>query len=712
MNREFLSRHDDLCRLSRNDIRAFRKELVISCAAISITLFAIIAFIEESAGLISIFAQIERASAAEITVVRSLLGFFMLSGLFYQLNRLGYLKRVSTHHEAPESELEIIYNGHAPSLVILVPSYREEPHVVRQTLLAAALQQSPNRRIVLLIDDPPTPGDTEAAVKLAAVRNLPQETNALFAEQASKFETELAGFIQRKDSSINPRSESAHLAELLRGAAEWLDELADNTTINNHTDMLFVERILRDPALSHRFRAFQLERKDSGIVDLLLEYRRLATLYKVELTSFERKIYANLSHEPNKAMNLNSYISLMGKSFKEVESPDGPALEQTDNANAMLRVPGADYIVILDADSLILSEYSLRLIHFMTQPDNERVAVVQTPYASVPDAKSMIERVAGATTDVQLMSHQGTTLFGAGSWVGASALVRSKALDDIVFTQEERGYPVSSFIRDRTLNEDTDTTVDLIRNNWTVHNYPDRLAYSATPSDFGSLLIQRRRWATGGLIILPNLFRYFFDRPTLRRLSEVLIRAQYILSAPVGSTAGLMLLFVPLRHATFWSIWAFLAFFTLIMTFGRDLMHCGNRGSDLFRAVSLNTMLLPINFAGTINSLQQLLTGQKIPFQRTPKVDERTAATPIHIAAQLGLLLFASVQVPLRLIAGEWFQCLFFLLYAIMFGYAMHVFIGWRAAIEDLFGHLEPRLRLMLKSFLGESIEHKWSTHK
>ena len=45
-----------------------------------------------------------------------------------------------------------------------------------------------------------------------------------------------------------------------------------------------------------------------------------------------------------------------------------------------------------------------------------------------------------------------------------------------------------------------------------LFNYPERLAYSATPPDFGSLLIQRRRWANGGVIIVPKLMRYLTAR--------------------------------------------------------------------------------------------------------------------------------------------------------------------------------------------------------
>src|SRR6266540_1659299 len=493
MNRAFLSKVDNLGRLDRHDVRAFRGEMLISYTAVVITLVAIAAFFADCVEII-LSGEAGQDVIAELVVGRTLVGFFMFSGLVYLLNRIGYLRRASAHRSAPASELERIYDCDAPSLAFLVPSFKEEPHVVRQTLISAALQQSPNRRIVLLIDDPPEPCNKDDAAKLAAVRSLPGEINQLFAASCKKFEQALDGFLQRREQgTVNRREEISRLARLLRDAAEWVDRLAENTAENNHTDSLFIQRILWPPARSHRSRAFALlTRRDSENINLLLEYRRLAALFRVEVTGFERKRYVNLSHEANKAMNLNSYIALMGKRFKEVESPEGLLLKEANDSHATLRVTKFDFIIVLDADSLILSEYSLRLIHFMTRPGNERVAVVQTPYAAVPGAASTIERTAGATTDVQLMSHQGSTLFGAGSWVGASALVRRSALDDIAFVQEERGYLIPSFIRDRTLNEDTDTTVELVRNDWTVHNYPARLSYSATPGDFGSLLIQRR----------------------------------------------------------------------------------------------------------------------------------------------------------------------------------------------------------------------------
>jgi hypothetical protein len=48
-------------------------------------------------------------------------------------------------------------------------------------------------------------------------------------------------------------------------------------------------------------------------------------MFDVSITSFERKRFANLSHEPNKAMNLNTYIALLGKRYDERAHGDGLA---------------------------------------------------------------------------------------------------------------------------------------------------------------------------------------------------------------------------------------------------------------------------------------------------------------------------------------------------------------------------------------------------
>src|SRR5437899_8486786 len=201
------------------------------------------------------------------------------------------------------------------------------------------------------------------------------------------------------------------------------------------------------------------------------------------------------------------------------------------------------YVVVLDADTVVHHEYVLRLAHGFSRLEHRRVAVIQTPYSAAPGSARVLESVAGATTDIQYQVHQGFTYFGATFWVGANAMIRKAALEEIAEVRHERGFEVRVFIHDRTVIEDTESTVDLRRRGWQLYNYPERMAFSATPADFGALLIQRRRWANGGLLIVPNLWRFLWTSAGRRAgVSEVLLRLHYLTSLAVANVALLFLL--------------------------------------------------------------------------------------------------------------------------------------------------------------------------
>ena len=110
-------------------------------------------------------------------------------------------------------------------------------------------------------------------------------------------------------------------------------------------------------------------------------------------------------------------------------------------------------------------------------------------------------------------------------------------------------WEIRRYIQDRTVIEDTESTIDLAIHGWRLLNYPERLAYSATPPDFGSLCIQRRRWANGGLLILPKLREAITSRSTARRhgsrFGEVFLRVNYMASIFWSSLCLLILLAYP-----------------------------------------------------------------------------------------------------------------------------------------------------------------------
>ena len=208
-------------------------------------------------------------------------------------------------------------------------------------------------------------------------------------------------------------------------------------------------------------------------------YRRLVWMFRAEVSSFERKRFASLSHEPNKAMNLNSYIGLMGGRYRDArdaERRDPPA----GRGGAFdLDVPDPDYVLTLDADSMLLPEYCLRLVHLMEQPENaRRRASCRRRTRAFRGAPTRIERIAGATTDLQHIVHQGLTHYGATFWVGANAVLRKRALDEIDDERAHDGFPIRRYIKDRTVIEDTESSIDLAhRTAGASYNYPERLSY-------------------------------------------------------------------------------------------------------------------------------------------------------------------------------------------------------------------------------------------
>ena len=189
-------------------------------------------------------------------------------------------------------------------------------------------------------------------------------------------------------------------------------------------------------------------------------YLRLVRTFRADIDVFDRMTYASLSHEPNKAMNLNSYIGLMGGQYKKDVSSDGIFLTPVARKNdADLIVPDSEFLLTLDADSILLREYCLRLVYFLQQPNHADVAVAQTPYSSFRGAPTRIEKLSGATTDVQHIIHQGMSYYNATFWVGANAVIRKKAIEDIVENEWVGGIEIKRYVQDRTVIEDTESSI-------------------------------------------------------------------------------------------------------------------------------------------------------------------------------------------------------------------------------------------------------------
>ena len=608
-------------------------------------------------------------------------GSLLFGNVMHQVASLGHLRMRRASRTPDRNELFKIYDTSAPPVTFLIPSFKENLRLVRQTLLSAALQEYPTRRIVLLIDDPPYPSDENDSKSLIAACRLPREINRLLARQARPLREALDLFEKRiTDGSIDIAGETFRITKLYRDVSTWFLKQAAGTNVGDHMDRLFVEGVLLKRAGAHAEHAEALKRRELegmslSTLELLHEYKRLASLFRVELTSFNRKTYVNLSHELNKAMNLNSYMGLIGKSFRTIRQPEGIVLQESDTQTADFIVPDAKYVVSLDADSLIMPNYLLHMVYVMEQPHNRRLAVAQSPYVAVPGAPGVLERTAAATVAAQYVVHMGFTRYHSAFWVGANAVIRKEALDDIRVPIRERGFTMSKYINDRTHIEDTESTIDMIERGWTLYNCPEQFAYSAVPDDFGSLLIQRRRWANGGLIILPKLLRYLiFGKRVPRRFMQGIMRMGYLVNLSLGSTAVLTTLICPMQSDLITCLAVGGLGYALV--YGADLIRMGFGFRDLPRVYAINLMMIPINLGGAAKSLHQAWTREKTPFLRTPKIRGRTSAPFLYIAAQYGLMLFCMFVGILAMGYGKTGHAVWALVNALVFVYIIIYFVN------------------------------------
>ena len=628
------------------------------------------------------------------------------SALAYLITRLGYLYRTRDHHRVPRATIDDFFSGSMPTLTAIVPSYREDSRIIRQTLLSAALQEYPFMRIVLLIDDPPAPTSAGELELLDQARAVPVEIQALLDGPRRKFEEALSAFEGSTTSSdAEWRARLVELAGLYDDAADWLNEQAGSLEIVDHSDEFLADEVLSRLAGEMTQVASALRgAAEEGIAiserRVLQLYRRLAWTFAADLSSFERKQYVSLSSEPNKAMNLNSYIGLMGRRFRVQETSNGQVLIEVRGEACDLSVPDPDYVLTLDADSILLPEYCLRLVHHMELAGSERLAVTQTPYSAYPGAPTRIERISGATTDLQHIVHQGLTRHDATFWVGANAVLRKSALDDICEVDLEDGLPIRRYIQDRTPIEDTESSIDIRLRGWNLYNYPERLSYSATPPDFGSLCVQRQRWANGGLNMLSKYRQLMRQRRAdgcVGAMAEGFLRLNYLASITWASLGLFILLVYPYDDRLVSPI-ALLTAVPYFVAMSSDLRRCGYRRTDVFRIYGFNLLLLAVNTAGVFKSIEQSIGGQKIAFARTPKVRDRTVAPlsfvviPYVIVAVSAWTLWRDIQF------SHYTHAVFAGSNALLTLYAIVAFVGIRYSLADIRVNLMERLYVKEKA--------------
>ena len=133
------------------------KEIVLTWAGLLFTLIAVGLVAWEQGPILADQYRQHLWPALSLHALFLVIAALLVYGsLVYHTTRLGYIRRLHQHRPAHREELDaLLRDENAPPVTILVPSYKEDRNVIYQTLMSAALQEYPLRRVGLVISFEP-----------------------------------------------------------------------------------------------------------------------------------------------------------------------------------------------------------------------------------------------------------------------------------------------------------------------------------------------------------------------------------------------------------------------------------------------------------------------------------------------------------------------------------------------------------------------------
>ncbi|MCI4658938.1 hypothetical protein [Cryobacterium zhongshanensis] len=415
--------------------------------------------------------------------------------LCYLAARQGALIRLNEHVRVPHRELERHFAARQDALTVVVAAgdsagARSGSNALRASLWSAALQEYPTLRVVLLLDERSAP--SAQAEALTIVRQLTDalaEPRARFEDALFVLELELAADHDLTDGLAVSEDLIDALAADYRWAVAWLARQRLAEAVAGRSSAVFSTHTLGGPAAGFARIAADLDRAIADRIPqrperMLRLQRRLAWTFSADLEIFDG--------------SLAGYVDLIGA------AGPGDAAE-------------TDYLLTLGPDAQLLSDYCLRSIYFLDEPEHGGVAVLQTP--SFPQGGP---RTGGASPGLRGLLHRSASRYGASFWVGSTALIRTSALGDFRVGEPggvaavppeadaPRGPEAPALAESGPASPPgpgTISAVDLGVRGWTLANFPERLSFSPALPGFGSVIVQHRRPLLGDAVLLPRIWR-------------------------------------------------------------------------------------------------------------------------------------------------------------------------------------------------------------
>ena len=155
------------------------------------------------------------------------------------------------------------------------------------------------------------------------------------------------------------------------------------------------------------------------------------------------------------------------------------------------------------------------------------------------------------------------------------------------------------------------------------------------------------------------------------------MRFHYLTSIATVNAGILILLIYPFEN-NMRSLWLPITAIPYYFFYIRDLIQAGYSLSDFLLVYMMNLFLIPVNLGGVLKSIHQAISGHKIPFGRTPKVQGKTLAPALYVWLECLILIYAFMNMIFDAATHRWLHAFFSLTTTACFLYAAIYFMGWQ----------------------------------
>lgn len=607
--------------------------------------------------------------------------YFFLQTILFYLTRFKHLSMKTSFEEASEAEEKALrLSPDQPYVISVVPTYMEDPELLKRTLYSICLQNYSNMSVVLLLGNDYYSNDSNVIDNTRKMRQVVFNIKRDIINQKKNIKKQLSKLtpVIRKGTSLSAADFNQMGSIYLEVSSFFISKARevkvcevkypiDNYLIKN-TFILRYRYFKRQS-----IKCFNAAKHLSCCINPKDAYNELNSLFNISLEIFMRTKYENLEQEKTKAGNLTAYSSIIGGTWCRKKQSKGRFVLEPSHKGKHIREPL--YFASIDSDTILKPDYIVRKVAFLERKENQGIGLIQSPYVMPTPEETPAASASGVLSYWFLPVSVGLSAYKSAYWLGFNCVMRFEAVKKI-----------KNFLSN-TIIEDTHSSIKLKRVGYGIVTSPEEQCITFSPYDLNGVKTQRIRWASGGFKIAKELMSGFIRKePGFKTFTEKILVLNYVLGLNLLPIALTSLMFLESPFYKYFFLVETIPFFLYILSYVCLLRSFTNyKLRHLIDGLSISIFTNLYHLAGTYNSLKSLIFDEKVRFFNSTRKSKNICNSKLGDLEFFGITIMVTwlgIRLINQLLNHKYFD-LFPLYHILLALYGVVRFTGYKIKAAD-----------------------------